>query len=81
MPRLINHDEGMKTKTRNFLIGVGSILDIMPNRPRRDLSKIVPVLTPEQRNAKAWEMVGDSFRMATGQIDKVLGIRKKKTEK
>lgn len=60
----------MKRKARNFLIGFGSILDIMPYRERRDLSKAVPLMTPEQIDAKAWEMVGKSFSMAMGQVRK-----------
>jgi len=68
----------MNTKIRNFLTGFGSILDIMPHREPCDLSKTVRVLTPEQINAKAWEMVGESFRMATGHIDGVLGRRIKR---
>jgi hypothetical protein len=67
----------MNTKKRNFLIGFGSILDIMPSRPRRKLSRSVP-MTSDQITAKAWEMVGESFRMATGQIDSVLGQTKKR---
>jgi hypothetical protein len=59
----------MKTKTRNFLIGFGSILDIMPHREPVDLTKTIRILTPEQLNAKAWEMVGESFRMAMGNVD------------
>lgn len=58
----------MKTKTHNFLTGIGSILDIMPHREPCDLFKSVPIMTPDQINAKAWEMVGASFRMAMGQI-------------
>ena len=57
----------MNSKTRNILTGIGSILDIMPHREPVDLSK-VPIMTPEQINAKAWEMVGESFRMAMGQV-------------
>ncbi len=56
----------MSTKTRNFLNGLGSILDLMPNRPRRAPSRPMP-MTSDQITAKAWEMVGESFRMALGQ--------------
>jgi hypothetical protein len=58
----------MKNRTRNILRGIGSILDFMPYRKPCDLSKTVPIMTPEQINTKAWEMVGESFRMAMGQV-------------
>lgn len=57
----------MNSRTRHFLIGLGSILDIMPSRPKRTRPRRMP-MTPEQIDAKAWAMVGDSFRMAMGQV-------------
>ena len=53
----------MNSRTRHFLIGLGSILDIMPSRPKRTRPRRMP-MTPEQIDAKAWAMVGESFRMA-----------------
>ncbi|MDD2466963.1 MAG: hypothetical protein PHI97_23455 [Desulfobulbus sp.] len=67
----------MSTKTRNFFIGFGSILDIMPNRERCTPSRPMP-MTPEQINAKAWDMVGDSFRMAMGQVHDELRPKRSK---
>ena len=69
----------MNNKTRNILTGIGSILDIMPRREPVDLSKTVPIMTPEQLNAAAWEMVGESFRMAMGQVQH--GTRPKRPRK
>jgi hypothetical protein len=63
---------GMNSKTRNILRGMGSILDIMPER--RAPSRFVP-MTPGQINAKAWEMVGDSFRMAIGKVQRESPIK------
>ena len=37
----------MNSRTRHFLIGLGSILDIMPSRPRRTRPRRMP-MTPEQ---------------------------------
>lgn len=58
---------GMKRKTRNLLRGVGSILNIMP-APRKHVSLRKLPQSPEQITAQAWEMVGDSFRQAMGEI-------------
>jgi hypothetical protein len=61
----------MSTKTNNFLAGLGSVLDIMPNRSRRSPSVSMP-MTSDQITIKAWEMVGESFRMAMGQMNKTM---------
>ena len=53
----------MNSKIRNFLAGLGSILDIMPSRPKRTKPRRMP-MTAAQIDAKAWAMVGESFRMA-----------------
>jgi hypothetical protein len=58
----------MNTKTRNILRGVGSILDIMPERRVVDFSKFVPKKTPTERMAEAWQKVGEDMRAAMGQV-------------
>lgn len=54
----------MDTKTRNFLTGAGSILDIMPPRRRVDFSSVVSRETQAQRMANAWNRVGNDLRTA-----------------
>lgn len=72
----------MNSRTRHFLIGLGSILDIMPSRPKRTRTRRMP-MTPEQIDAKAWAMVGESFRMATpcARQDVFVGASKRPTDK
>jgi len=58
----------MSNKTRNILRGIGSILDIMPERRTVDLSRFVPRQSPTDRMADAWRKVGDDMRAAIGQV-------------
>ena len=53
----------MNSRIQHFLAGIASLLDIMPSRPRRMRPRSMP-MTPEQIDAKAWAMVGESFRTA-----------------
>ena len=72
----------MNSRTRHFLIGLGSILDIMPSRPKRTKPRRMP-MTAAQIDAKAWAMVGESFRMAApcARQELSVGASKRKTHK
>lgn len=52
----------MKDTFKNILIGIGSILDIMPYQSPRKRSKRVRILTPEEINEKAWAFMNGTFK-------------------
>lgn len=56
----------MRKKTKLFLFGIGSVLDIMP---RTDFWRFIPQQTPEERMRQDWERVGQSLWRAVGQFD------------
>jgi len=58
---------------KNFIKGIGSILNIMPALPPRKQIKLIKPMTPEQIDAEDWKMVGESFRMATDSLDAIIG--------
>lgn len=68
----------MNSNTRNFLIGFGSIFDIMPTPPRRRAPSMPIPKTPEEINAEAWNMVGESFRMALGKVHHETRVKRTK---
>ena len=59
----------MNDKTRNFIKGMGSTLDIMPARRNVDLSRFVLTQTSNERMVEVWRKVGDDIRAAMGQFD------------
>jgi len=67
---------GMKNRTRNILRGIGSILDIMPERRTVDLYQIVKRRTADEMMVEAWASVGRDLNSALGQFE-----HEKNTEK
>jgi len=59
---------------KNFIKGFGSILDILPPpNPVRQFK--YKAMRPEEIDKRAWDMVGESFRLATDSIDQIIGKR------
>ena len=68
---------GMKDRTRNIMKGIGSILDIMPERQTVDLYRTVRRRTADEIMAEAWESVGRNTNSALGQFEREKGYQKK----
>ncbi len=56
----------MKSKTRNFLRGAGSVMALTP---AIDLRKIIPHRSPAERMASHFVRVGDSVGRACGSFE------------
>ena len=54
----------MNSKTRNILTGIGSILNIFPDR---ELFTITPPASPAELMARSWERVGQDINAAIQQ--------------
>lgn len=59
----------MKNRTRNILRGIGSILDIMPERQTVDLYQTVRRRTADEIMEEAWASVGRNINSALGQFE------------
>ena len=55
----------MNKRTKSFLRGVGSVLDIWPTT---DYSRFMPP-PPEEQIRRSWESVGRSLSKAMGQFE------------
>ncbi|MCX7112204.1 MAG: hypothetical protein NTX45_19165 [Proteobacteria bacterium] len=56
-----------KSRTRSFLKGVGSVVDIFPSTR---FEKFIPKKTMEERMAEDWEKVGQSIYIAISKYEK-----------
>ena len=52
----------MNSRYKNFLTGLGSVLEIAPSR---DFQALVPTLSPEDRMRRHFSQSGDAIRRAT----------------
>ncbi len=55
-------------KTHNIIIGIGSILSIMPSSQPEDYSRFMPTETDAERMENIWAQVGSDIKTATEQF-------------
>jgi hypothetical protein len=55
-------------KIYNIVIGIGSILSIMPSSQPEDYSRFMPAGTDAERMGEIWEQVGNDIKTATEQF-------------
>ncbi len=55
-------------KIHNIIIGIGSILSIMPSSQPDDYSRFMPTETDTERMENIWAQVGSDIKTATEQF-------------
>ena len=61
-------------KIYNIVVGIGSILSIMPSYQPEDYSRFMPTETDEERMGQIWEQVGNDIKTATEQFSSEYNI-------
>lgn len=62
------HDINEMDKIYNIVVGIGSILSIMPSSQPEDYSRFMPTETDVERMEQIWGQVGTDIKTATEQF-------------